>query len=371
MLQKNELYENLSSERKKLQEKGELPTWLTTMGWQMLKNKNYLYKTNSLKVTFKRVAKTAAKHLHASDREYYEKRFYEVLWDGHLALSTPAYNLGTPKGFPVSCTGNTIGDSVFGFYDSIGEVANLTKEYFGTSSYIGDIRPRGSKISRGGTASGVVPVFKAHVQVMDDITQGTSRRGSWGGYIDLMHGDFDELVDEILAEPDGYNLGVNYYDADLIRLSNNDPETVRRYQKHMKLRAIFGKGYFYFVDRVHRMQPPMYDAHGLKSLASNLCLTGDTIINIKYDDIEQPVTLKYFCDNFEAMKGNVHVSTAKGYSSVSNAGMTGKAKTLIKVTSQCGKVIKCTHDHQVATKNRGYVMAKNLVANDVLDISSK
>ena len=39
----------------------------------------------------------------------------------------------------------------------------------------------------------------------------------------------------------------------------------------MKLRAIFGKGYFYFVDRTHRKQPPMYDEHGLRSLASNLC----------------------------------------------------------------------------------------------------
>lgn len=271
MLQKNELYEKLSEERKKLQSEGELPEWLTTMGWQMLKNKNYLWKTNSLRVTFDRIAKAAAKHLHESDREYYQKRFYEIMWDGHLGLSTPAYNLGTPKGFPVSCTGNSIEDSVFGFYDSIPEVANLTKEYFGTSSYLGNIRPRGSKISRGGTASGVVPVFKSHSQVMVDVTQGTARRGSWGGYIDLMHGDFDELVDMILAEPEGMNIGVNYYDADLIRLSNNDPETVRRFQKHMKLRAIFGKGYFYFVDRVHRMQPPMYDAHGLKSLASNLC----------------------------------------------------------------------------------------------------
>ena len=271
MLQKNELYEKLSEERKKLQREGEIPEWLTTMGWQMLKNKSYLYKTNSLKVTFERVAKTAARHLKPEHQEYYQKRFFEVLWDGHLALSTPAYNLGTPKGFPVSCTGNTIDDSVFGFYDSIAEVANLTKEYFGTSSYIGDIRTRGSKISRGGTASGLVPVFKSHVQVMDDITQGTSRRGSWGGYIDLMHGDFDELVDEIMAEPEGYNIGVNYYDTDLIRISNGDPETIRRFQKHMKLRAVFGKGYFYFVDRTHRNQPAMYDEHGLRSLASNLC----------------------------------------------------------------------------------------------------
>lgn len=267
---KNELYENLSTERKKLQEQGELPEWLTTMGWQLLKNNKYLYKTNSLKKTFKRVAATAASHL-THNADYFENRFFEILWKGHFALSTPAYNLGTPKGFPVSCTGNYVNDSVHGFYDSLLEVADLTKEHFGTSGYVGDIRPRGSSISGGGTASGVVPVIKMHVQAMRDITQGTSRRGSWGGYIDLMHGDFDELLDEIMAETDDYNIGINYYDDDLIRLSNKHPETVRRYQRHMKLRAISGKGYFYFPDRVARMQPPMYEKHGLRSLGSNLC----------------------------------------------------------------------------------------------------
>ena len=151
------------------------------------------------------------------------------------------------------------------------EVADLTKEGFGTSGYIGHVRARGTPISGGGTASGLVPVFKAHVQAMRDITQGVSRRGSWGGYIDLMHGDFDELIDEIMIDTDDYNIGINYYDDDLVRLSNNHPETVRRFQRHMKLRAISGKGYFYFPDRVARMQPPMYEKHGLRSLASNLC----------------------------------------------------------------------------------------------------
>ena len=81
-------------------------------------------------------------------------------------------NTGTTKGLPVSCSGQYIGDSINSFYSNRKETALLTKDGFGTSGYLGDIRPRGSKISRGGTASGTVPVFKGFVQDMRDVAQG-------------------------------------------------------------------------------------------------------------------------------------------------------------------------------------------------------
>lgn len=286
MLEKNELYEKLSNERKQLQTDGKIPTWMTTAGWQLIKNKNYIYKANSLKTVFERNAETLAKHLKPEHREYYKNKFFEVQWKGWFSNSTPMYNLGTDRGFPISCTGNDIDDSVFGFYDSTLEVSMLTKEHFGTSSYLGDIRPRGSKISKGGTSSGILPVMKMHAQVMSDVTQGTTRRGSWGGYIDVMHGDFDEVLDEVMANPEPYNIGINYYDVDLIKLSNGESEIVRRFQKHMKLRAVFGKGYFYFPDRVARLQPEMYKKHGLRSKASNLCVHPDTKILTRDGEIE-------------------------------------------------------------------------------------
>lgn len=271
---KNEAYEALSKERKELQAKGDLPMWFTTMGWMMIKNKEYLHANRSLRETFEVMATTAARHLTKLGSEkqaYYQKRFFELLWDGHLGAATPVFNLGTPKGCPVSCAGSYVGDSVLDFYESALEAAMLTKECFGTSSYLGDIRPRGSSISRGGESQGVVPVFKMMSQVMTDVSQGTARRGSWAGYLPLSHGDFDEIVDLIMKDPEGRNLGIIYHDDDLKRLAEHEPETIRRYQKHMTLRAIHGKGYFWFVDRVKRMQPPMYAKFGLENKASNLC----------------------------------------------------------------------------------------------------
>lgn len=256
-------YEELSIERKKLQEQGDLPEWYQTAGYQLLKDK-YLWGDKTLKATFQTMADTAAKHLYDKlpyeEAQYLHKRFFEILWDGDLAAASPVYNLGTPRGLPVSCSGGFIRDEVAGFYDHRKEVAILTQKQFGTSGYLGAIRCRGSKISSGGTATGVVPVFNGLAQDMEDVTQGTLRRGSYGGYLPVGHGDFHELVNSVMADPEGKNLGINYFNKDIKSVLSNEEsdEIFKRWQKHMKMRSIFGKGYFYFPDKVAKQQPPMY-----------------------------------------------------------------------------------------------------------------
>src|SRR3546814_13909037 len=86
------IYEKLSAERKHLQTEGKLPSWLTTGGYQLVKEK-YLYETDSLRDTYSRIARTAARH--TDDPGYWYERFYEVMWKGWLACSTPVLsNMG-------------------------------------------------------------------------------------------------------------------------------------------------------------------------------------------------------------------------------------------------------------------------------------
>ena len=171
---------------------------------------------------------------------------------------------------PVSCSGSYIEDSIDGFYSGRREVALLTKNSFGTASYLGDIRARGSLISNGGKASGVVPVFKGFVQDMRDVVQGT-RRGSWAGYLEVNHGDFDELADYIMAEPDDANVGWIITDEFLKKLDDGDVDSIRRYQKCMKMKMTLGKGYFFFVDKANRNRPKMYVDNNLYIKNSQLC----------------------------------------------------------------------------------------------------
>lgn len=269
-----DIYESLSQERKRLQKEGLVPKWYTTGGYQMFKGKyDTPENTRSVRGRFEQIAAAAAKHLKGTKWEgEAEARFFEMMWEGWVSLSTPVLaNMGTDRALPVSCSGGVIDDSIYGFYNNRLETAVLTKNGFGTSAYIGNIRPRGSKIRTGGKASGVVPVFCGHVQDMREVSQGSSRRGSWAGYIELDHPDVDELIDHIMAEPDDCNVGWNITDDFIRRLDEGDKEAIRRFQRAMKLKMVAGRGYFYFVDKVARQQPPMYEKHGLRSKASNLC----------------------------------------------------------------------------------------------------
>lgn len=262
---KNDEYEAISEERKKSQAKGDTPPWYTSGGYAMFMQK-YLYEAGTIREQFQRIAKTAAKH---STKAGAEQVFFNMLWDGILSPSTPVLsNMGTDRGFPISCAGSYVEDSVDGFYRAKHETAMLTKMGFGTSAYLGDIRKRGTPFKGNGKASGVVPLLKSFVADMQLVSQGSNRRGAFAGYLPIDHGDFDELCDYLVASPDDLNIGWNISDAFISRLNAGDPDSVRRYQKALKAKSVTGKGYFWFVDKANRKLPKAYHT---TNKASNLC----------------------------------------------------------------------------------------------------
>jgi len=219
-----------SEERKRLQEQGEIPAFFTTQGYQLFMEK-YLW-ADSVKKQYETIAKTASQYVEKEFPDAYTE-FFNLLWNGWLSPSTPILaNMGTTRGLPVSCSGGYIADSIDGFYTARRETAILTKYGFGTSGFLGDIRGRGSKISVGGRASGVLPVFKGFVRDMQEVSQGATRRGAWAGYLSIEHSDFDELCDFLHHYPDDLNVGWNVSDAFISKLENGDAEALRRYKKH-------------------------------------------------------------------------------------------------------------------------------------------
>ena len=202
----------------------------------------------------------------------WEDAFYSAIISGHLALSTPVLaNGGTDRGMPVSCSGGVVPDSVDGFYKSRHETAMLSKYGFGTSGYLGGIRHRGSDISTGGKASGSYVVAKGFVQDSREISQGGVRRGTWAGYLEVDHGDFDEWADDLLKDPKNKNIGWIFTRDFQRRLDTNDPDALRRFQKVMKCRMITGKGYIWKRDHVNEQNPDCYKELNLTVKASNVC----------------------------------------------------------------------------------------------------
>lgn len=264
-------FEQLSKERKKLQKKGHLPSWYTTQGWQMFKEK-YTYKDEDAVVgRHKTIAKTLAKHLKGREAEW-EDKFFNELWDGILSPSSPALgNTGTDRGMMVACSGQLVGDSVNSFYEGMKETALLSKEGFGTSANFSHIRPRGSSISKGGKANGAVDVINQYFDTVAKVSQGGNRRGSIGAYLDIEHGDWDEACDSLAHDHNGKNYGWIIKDTFIEKLKQDDPEANRRWIKAVYTKLITGKGYLFKVDCANRHRPKMYVDWGLFIEASNLC----------------------------------------------------------------------------------------------------
>lgn len=264
------IYKALSEERKRMQADGTMPAGWSTGSWQLFKEK-YLYQADTPRDQYMRIARTLAAH--TKDPEVWTEKFFDIMWKGWLSPSTPVLaNTGTTRGMPVSCAGSYIDDSIYGIYRAKQETAMLTKYGFGTSSYLGDVRARGTPIFGGGKSSGILPIIEGIQKDMEYVSQGTARRGSWAGYVPIDHGDFYEVVTYLEQNPDGNNIGWNVSADFIAKLANErNPDALKRYAKTVKTKMVTGKGYYFFPDKVNAKRPQWYIDHNLDVKAAQLC----------------------------------------------------------------------------------------------------
>jgi ribonucleoside-diphosphate reductase alpha chain len=114
-----------------------------------------------------------------------------------------------------------------------------------------------------------------------------------------------------------------------------------------------------------------------KIYLSNLCLTGDTRIeimladsetlNISLGDFVEQWSFGFFDDSCKVKSYNTNTGE-QVWSTVSNAGKTAEVTELYEIEDESGNYIRCTADHLIFTENRGYVKAKDLVETDVLRV---
>jgi len=343
--------DDLSEARKLGQDEGRYPEWFSSGGFQMFEQR-YLHNATGFKEQARRIASTAAKHLKKAPLiEKYEEIFFNMMWEGDLSCSTPVLaNTGTGRGMPVSCSGTYIEDSISGFYKGLLENAVLTQEGFGTSVYLGDIRPRGTPISRGGKAAGIMPILNDFRQMSMDVSQGGVRRGSIASYIPMNHGDFWEVVNELKTNTESLNIGWNVYDEDLLKLTQGDKELGLRFAEILNTKMPTGKGYYFFPDKVNRHSPQMYKDLGLEVKASNLCNEVTLMSDVDHSFTCQPSFAKVYLSNGNIVDmGDVEVGDSiwsnEGATIVVNKLSSG-IKPVYRYTTSSGQFIG-TADHRV------------------------
>ena len=201
-------------------------------------------------------------------------RFHHYMARGYYSLSSPIWsNFGLTRGLPISCFGSYIGDSIYDIMRTTAEVGMMSKIGGGTSAYFGAIRPRGSDISNNGKSDGSFNFSKLFDTIIDVISQGTSRKGQFAGYIDIDHGDIDEWLD---IHTEGNPIQLMYYgvcisNAWLESMKAGDPEKRRVWAKVLQRKAETGIPYLFFKDNANAGRPDVYKDRNMTVYASNLC----------------------------------------------------------------------------------------------------
>ncbi|KAE9533603.1 ribonucleotide-diphosphate reductase subunit alpha [Ursidibacter arcticus] len=206
--------------------------------------------------------------------EGYADKFYHYMARGYFSLSSPIWsNFGLDRGLPISCFGSYIGDSIHEIMVTTAEVGMMSKIGGGTSAYFGDIRPRGSAIKNNGKSDGSFNFSKLFDTVIDVISQGTSRKGQFAGYIDIEHGDIDEWLD---IHTEGNPIQLMYYGVCvghdwLESMKAGDPYKRQLWAKLLQRKTETGIPYLFFKDNANAGRPDVYKDKNMTVHASNLC----------------------------------------------------------------------------------------------------
>ena len=240
--------------------------WLNEESRKFL-SRGYINETPEQRI--KDISIAAEKYLNIKD---FAEKFEEYMSRGYYSLSTPVWiNFGKQKGLPISCYGSNIDDNLDSILNAAREIGMMSKYGGGTSVYLGNIRPRGSVISTGGSADGPVHYARMYDTVIDVCKQSEARRGACAAYLPVEHSDILEFLD-IGTEGNliqNLQYGVTVTDKWLREMIAGNEYKRKVWAKIIQRRNEFGFPYVMFKDNSNNNSP--YQELGMDITASNLC----------------------------------------------------------------------------------------------------
>jgi ribonucleoside-diphosphate reductase alpha chain len=206
--------------------------------------------------------------------EGFADKFYDYMSKGYYSLSSPIWsNFGRERGLPISCFGSYIGDTMVSILEKVAEVGQMTKGGGGTSAYFGALRGRGAAISSGGSSTGSIHFMELYDKLMNVVSQGNVRRGSFAAYLPVDHPDIEEFL-KIRGEGheiQEMSVGVCVSDEWMKKMIDGDKQARKIWGQVIKKRFESGYPYIFFSDNANNQAPQVYKDKGLKINNSNLC----------------------------------------------------------------------------------------------------
>lgn len=217
------------------------------------------------------IAQAAEKNLGI---EGFAAKFEDYMSRGFYSLSSPIWsNFGIERGLPISCYGSYIPDDMEHILNKMGEIGTMSKVGGGTSAYFGAVRGRGSAISSGGQSTGVHHQLTVFNSLINYVSQGNVRRGSFAAYLPIDHADIEEFL-KIRSEGNAIqelSIGVCISDDWMKSMIEGDKDKRKLWGKVIQKRFESGYPYIFFSDTANKNAPQVYKDKGQRIYASNLC----------------------------------------------------------------------------------------------------
>jgi ribonucleoside-diphosphate reductase alpha chain len=368
----------------------------------------------------------------------YVRKYYNAISRHRINIPTPIMaGVRTPLRQFASCVLVDVDDTLDSIFSSDMAIGRYVSQRAGIGINAGRIRGINSKI-RGGEVqhTGVIPFLKKFESTVRCCTQNGIRGGSATVHFPIWHQEIEDIL--VLKNNKGtednrvrkldYSIQISklfyerfirneeislfsphdvpgLYDAfgtdrfDNLYVDAERNESISRktiggqelFLALLKERAETGRIYIMNIDHCNS-----HSSFTDKVEMSNLCVSGDTKIRIKYpesvgdqygvwywnvlekeiqiEDLEDYIIMRQ-CEMYDSNAPQIEVlsynteTNQQEWKPITDFAETSPKAKVMKITDEeSGKSIIVTPEHQVFTKNRGYVMAKNLTETDELVI---
>jgi len=344
--------------------------------------------------------------------------YYNSLSNQLISPATPIMiNSGTKIPQLASCVLHyNNSDSRDGLLETLTDISTYSADAAGIGLCMSNIRSKESRLSTsGGFAGGLLKYLKIVNESLRFFNQQGRRPGSAAIYIEPWHKDIFDLLDikkntgaeELRARdlftslwlPDNFMRAVKE-DSDWYLFCPNDIKKANlkplqecygeEYEKvysvaiklglgkKVKAQEVWNKiiesqietGVPYLSSKDNANKKSNHQNIGTIKQSNLCCVVGDTILTIKRENEEiQNLPISEVIELIEQSE-KLMVLTEGGKFSLITAGMlTRKNSDILEIIDEnTGFSIKCTPDHLIFTKNRGYVRADELKEDDILEL---
>jgi len=350
------------------------------------------------------------------------KEYYDIISTHKISLPTPVMaKARKPERQFSSCVLVTTDDTMRSIEATTSVIYRYISNSAGLGIDVGSIRAIGSQIRNGDTEStGLIPFIRSFQSAVKSCSQGGIRGGAGTVTYPFFHYEFDSLVvlknnkgtemnrirqldycvqfnrlayrrltqnkDITFFSPqdvpdlmDAFYSGNNDLFEELyVKYENNDSirkhsmKAIELFSSLMTERKETGRIYIQNIDHANNHGSFKPELAPIKQ--TNLCVTGDTSITVlrvsgeieevNISDLGQIL----FEDDDDTFVWSHDTKTSESnFKPIKAWAETSASTTVMRITDETtGVSIKCTPDHQLYTKNRGYIAAKELHEDDEL-----